>query len=954
MAKSNGITLENSLVLHQWMLSLFGYKEFDRLADALKDPRYEGVTEDNISRFYSVLKALLPQKSPLTADILLTYDEDILRHWAAITERRNRTGQRLQIKYFQYLALLFTEIYLDRYFSDSDSLLKTLNEYVLQFDKGKSQSERLTLYTKEQLNKLAFWQATGSGKTLIMHGNLLQFWHYQQKHHRERDINRVILLTPNEGLSQQHLGEFQLSGINAEFFTKETRSLFTGRSVEIIDIHKLRDDMGEKTVAVAAFENNNLVLVDEGHRGSSGEEWKSKRDKLCERGFSFEYSATFGQAMKAAGKPELTQEYAKCIIMDYSYKFFYRDGYGKDYHILNLENDDLEEIRQLYLTACLLMFYQQLRLYYANRDQLRPYMIERPLWVLVGGSVNAVYSRNKRKVSDVVDMVLFLAEFIRDRRTAESNIQKLLQGSTELRDSRGNEIFANAFAYLMGNTPTSIYDDILTTVFNTSTPGAIHVDDLKGVEGEIGLSIGENDYFAVINVGDTTSLRKLFDEQPELVVRHKEFSKSLFDSLNAADSRINLLIGSKKFTEGWNSWRVSTMGLMNVGRGEGSEIIQLFGRGVRLKGYGFSLKRSRRLDGIESPENVEKLETLNIFGVRANYMRQFKEYLESEGLPSNEQRIEFVLPVIKNFGQQKLRVIRVKPNIDFKRDGEKPVLGLPPAQITRYPVTVDWYPKIQATVSQGIAVESGGDKKHETKLGAQHLAFMDMDSLYFQLLQFKNERGWHNLNIQRETIEQLLDPENSANWYKLFIPSTELEFRDFDQVHVWQEIALTLLKKYVDKYYKYSQSEFESPHLEYRDLTPDDPNFIEEYRFLIEESQEAIIKKLQEIKQQIAEGQLEGAEVGTIFRAIKFGNHLYEPLIYLKSKNVEITPVALNEGERDFVLHLREYFEERKPFFEDKELYLLRNLSRGKGIGFFEAGNFYPDFIMWLLGCVDI
>ncbi|HEX7654877.1 MAG TPA: hypothetical protein VF607_15315, partial [Verrucomicrobiae bacterium] len=38
-----------------------------------------------------------------------------------------------------------------------------------------------------------------------------------------------------------------------------------------------------------------------------------------------------------------------------------------------------------------------------------------------------------------------------------------------------------------------------------------------------------------------------------------------------------------------------------------------------------------------------------------------------------------------------------------------------------------------------------------------------------------------------------------------------------------------------------------------------------------------------------------------------------------------------------------------KAFFAGKELYLLRNLSRGRGIGFFEAGNFYPDFIVWLL-----
>ena len=33
----------------------------------------------------------------------------------------------------------------------------------------------------------------------------------------------------------------------------------------------------------------------------------------------------------------------------------------------------------------------------------------------------------------------------------------------------------------------------------------------------------------------------------------------------------------------------------------------------------------------------------------------------------------------------------------------------------------------------------------------------------------------------------------------------------------------------------------------------------------------------------------------------------------------------------------------------NSELYLLRNMSRGRGIGFFEAGNFYPDFIVWML-----
>jgi hypothetical protein len=81
-----------------------------------------------------------------------------------------------------------------------------------------------------------------------------------------------------------------------------------------------------------------------------------------------------------------------------------------------------------------------------------------------------------------------------------------------------------------------------------------------------------NDAFGVINVGDTTSLRKLCEQHEaggELVVEERALGSSLFEAINRPESRVNLLIGSKKFTEGWNSWRVSTMGLMNA---------RLFGR----------------------------------------------------------------------------------------------------------------------------------------------------------------------------------------------------------------------------------------------------------------------------------------------------------------------------------------------------------------------------------------
>ena len=67
------------------------------------------------------------------------------------------------------------------------------------------------------------------------------------------------------------------------------------------------------------------------------------------------------------------------------------------------------------------------------------------------------------------------------------------------------------------------------------------------------------------------------------------------------------------------------------------------------------LKRSSQIDGIPKPPHIKLLETLNIFGIRAQYMQQFKEYLEDEGLPSNEDRIEIILPVVKNLGGRKLK-----------------------------------------------------------------------------------------------------------------------------------------------------------------------------------------------------------------------------------------------------------------------------------------------------------
>jgi len=479
------IPFNKRLVLNRFMLHLFEADDFDALVMGMKEPELEGWDSDNISHFYHFLSNRLFNRPKLSNEMLRQYDENIVRHTMRINLKRK---EPIKWKYFQYLSLLFTEIYLDRYFTDSEALLNELNNFLVSFNER--ENAQIDRYTLEDLKKLAFWNATGSGKTLLMHVNILQYLHYFSKHRKENELNQIILLTPKEDLSIQHLREFELSGIDAELFDKNQGSLFRQQSVTIINIQRIREESGEKTVAVDTFEGNNLVLVDEGHRGSSGQEWKRMRDRLSEHGFAFEYSATFGQAV--SGNKDLQQEYAKCILFDYSYRYFYKDGFGKDFQILNLADDSNEDIRRLYLTACLVTFYQQLKLYRDREHSIRPFLIEKPLLVFVGSSVNAIRTERGKKVSDVTDVLLFIAQFAKEEKRSISYIERLMNGNAGLRDEKGREIFRNAFTYLatLDMTPEALYADILSTVFHASHSGAVlHVVNLKGVDSEIALRL---------------------------------------------------------------------------------------------------------------------------------------------------------------------------------------------------------------------------------------------------------------------------------------------------------------------------------------------------------------------------------------------------------------------------------------------------------------------------------
>ncbi len=923
------------LVLNSYLLSLFGVGSFEELAKDLKSSRLEALDENDTSLFFHSLKdKLVSTHKIISDDKLLEYDENIVRHTKTM-------GRGIKWKYFQYLSLLFVEIYLDRYFEDKEQLLRELNAHLKEFNADiELNKEKLIEYDESELNKLALYNATGSGKTLLLHMNLLQFSHYAKG---KININKTVLITPNEGLSNQHLEEFQASNIEAEIFNKDSKGLFESNATQIIEITKLAEEEGDKTVSVDSFEGKNLVFIDEGHRGSSGDKWKTNRDKLSAHGFAFEYSATFAQAINSSGgkkKKELENEYTKSIIFDYSYKYFYNDGYGKEYSILNL-SENSEDTKQTYLTASLLSFYQQMKIYESGKIA-KDYLIEKPLMVFVGTSVNAVRTQSKKQVSDVVDVLLFIDEFIKNRVESIANIEKILRFDSGLRNSKGIDIFEKKFGFLESTkrNASQLFDDILHLIFNASS-GILHLENLKGADGEIALKIGENEYFGVINVGDSVKLTKIC-EANGISVSSRDFSSSLFKSINNTSSKLNILIGSKKFSEGWSSWRVSTMGLMNIGKKEGSAIIQLFGRGVRLKGYDFCLKRSRAIRGRELERRYQAVERLNIFGLKADYMKAFKEYLKDEGVPTDE-RVEFVLPLIydESYKTKKLKVLDLQEGKEFKAEVKLDLVDSDIRAINKK-VVLNLYNQVDMLES-----ENRGGNKYDLNseiLQDTHLSFINIDNLFFALQQFKNEKGWSNLNISKENIQKILQ---ANHWYKLYIPRNDMKVSSFKNISKFEQIMITLLKIYMRVFYEYKKSEWESQFLEYRELdeTKDRANLIKEYVVTVDDKEIELIEKLKELGKELIDKKIPTFD-RTDLKVFKFDKHLYNPLIYTNKAmtSLQIKPIELNDGEKDFVEDLAKYLENNH---QDKEIYLLRNQSK-IGLGFFAEGNFYPDFIMWI------
>ena len=818
------------------------------------------------------------------------------------------TNNTFKLRYYQILALLFTEQFFEDYLTSAGSELD--NE-------------------QEKQRMLAYWMATGSGKTLVMHLNIFQYLRHFCK--GDSTYLQVFLTTPLANLIKQHEREL-------EPYVRELNKSYNNRIELVIDTtqgllqkdedyFRLRDD----------GEMRRLILVDEAHIGLTSQksgEFRKLRDRLnVGNSFLFEYSATFHNVAK-----ELKEEYDNSIIYRYDYARFYGDGYGKDHYFKSIKEDEVtdesEEKIKDNLDECLGVMEKKLQTY--EKVQNAPeydndLTVHRPLMAFMGHTVeNPKEEGEGDEVSDIQKVLDYFAALSDDER---QNFRTIF----------GNHIIGKL---VVARNPENI--------------------------SELLLSYGDGEKWGMINVGDASSFfnsieNDRIDTRDEAIID----PKLQFENLDNESCPINVLLGSRKFAEGWNSYRLSVISLINLGSSKGNLIIQIFGRGVRLRGKGGDGKR-RKIDYIQDyhlldnskESNIRRLETLTVYSLRRSYLEQFLEEVRKGGITLKHV---FKIPV-----NPMLFKVDGKTDVSFDVYSQKlPIFKQGNTTGSGYKRVILNGREINYTYCENGKKEEGSIKNWR-ELTLDYRTDRERDeSNVFEDLRQSNEKYACYLNraklasvIHRNAEKnqlQLFNKDNGKPTITDFLSLIgEIQYRKpgSDPIAWTDRLNRQIVIDVIRKLHNRITAHINRANYVYEPLDYDD--FIYEYTVTEEfDNQDEYTTFLK----QVEDAELDPHKVNPYsniksklqLSLLRGHRHIYEPLMQPQEdvefafRNLNLSPDRLNVGEKKFVENLTDYIKLKYGQNERYDFYFMRNVQK---IGIYlesDSGSFYPDFVLWVL-----
>jgi len=795
------------------------------------------------------------------------------------------------------------------------------------------------------INRLGFWMATGSGKTLVIVKMLELLWGLMQR--GEIPPRDVMVLTHREDLLQQlrdHVNDFNTAGKVPHIRLRELReypetkrgmSGLFGRDELTVFYYRsdnLSDEQKERIIDFRNYDNNGkwYVLLDEAHKGDKEDSKRQHIYSILSRdGFLFNFSATFTDARDI-----------RTTAAEFNLASFIQGGYGKHISLLKQENrafrdkEDFtnEEKQRIVLQSLLTLAYVA-----KAREQLcqatAAPLYHRPLLLALVNSVN----------TEEADLKLFFRELERIGR-GEISQQAFTAAKATLKAELGAEpewlYEGKKFALTTGIFDSLTIKDIFKYIFNAENKGDIEVLVRPSNDKELAFKLKTSAApFALIKIGQTTEWLKDFLAGYEIVKGFED--ESFFARLNEEDSEINLLMGSRSFYEGWDSNRPNVITFINIGTGAEARkfILQSVGRGVRIEPMRGKRQRleSLRNSGEVSDDLFTKakpflsaVQSLFIFGTKREALATIFEGLEQE--KEKEAGVEISLAL-------------------NEKDINGHILLIPTYLDSTLPLSEQEEPrKFELRSDEFSLFKEYVEYLQDDRLLLAHHDLQPGDiNLLQDGLQGKREYFTATAEGRKYGSVSLIFPR--LRQYFKVVPKEFDRLKPLeDEINHFRRIRV-LIKELADDLREKIQAVIEAQ----------DPDLVK--RGLKERFEKKEID-VDAFMQGIAQAEHIAQEARAEYRAIpidikKIANHYYIPLICSLSpddKNALLRYVITVKSEIEFLKKLEDYISQPGNRFKEFDWWLFSKLDQTNDKVFIPyynrntntISNFFPDFIFWM------
>ncbi len=773
------------------------------------------------------------------------------------------------------------------------------------------------------INRLAFYMATGSGKTIVII-KLVELLSVAIRMGLIPKKN-IMFFSANENLIKQFEKEIEKYNRNKDYSKQiDFKSLKSVKNkdfyhapknsfIEKIALFYYRADLmndeesKENLLNYKDYWDNgeNYVILDEAHKGNKSE---SKRQAIFSllslRGFLFNFSATFTEESDLI-----------TAVYNLSVGEWVKLGYGKESVLLKKNNlnafKELKDLndreKEIALLKALLLLGMQ------KRYQTEGYF-HNPLMLVFTHSVNV-------KNSDAEIFFKTLARVIENDdgsdflKAKDDLLEELKNPEFLFSDGKDKDYKVKVFKEGLKSMD---FKGLKEEVFYASN-GHIEVIINPKNNQEIAFKLNTSDkVFCLIKIGDITEwiCEKL--KSVKVVSKNLSFKEeSYFSQIDK--SSINILVGSRTFDTGWDSTRPSVILFLNIGLDDDAKklVKQSFGRGVRIE----SVKNQRQrlayldIDGAIKKAlkpNAAMLETLFVIPTNPasldailNFQKESENRGESRGtwreIKLEKTHIEHKL-FVPCYRKEPTSILELPENASFKMSGEN------------FKDLKEYF---------HLMSEKHFILKHEIYDPKDYKQLKKM----IQQAHFKKVSTWHykDLDYMISEIKGKLYPNQK-------VPKDEFNTIDDEKI-----VHFKRIKVKADK-----EEELIQTIQEVKEHAPLD--------------KETLIKKIAqgeidpydtEKHKQDRTFKVDGAEL------LKLKEHYYTPLI--KAKNCDwLKHVVKVESEIDFLKELQET-ETTKTLQENYDFWAFSKIDEHLDnlfIPYIDNGaterKFFPDFIFWL------